>query len=187
MLTFRSFGAATVLAAALIVPALAQTPGQSTTDTSPATATKPADTMANPATKGPAGALHKVHGMWRSTDLVGATVYNDSGASIGTIENLLITGQGQVSHAIISVGGFLGMGNKLVEEPFTHLEFKLSANNRTAANGTHQERSSTNAPASTTTKTSTDGMRNHSDYSVVLPGSTKASLEKMEAFTDEAK
>jgi hypothetical protein len=187
MLTFRSFGAATVLAAALIMPALAQTPAQSTTDTSPATGTRPADTMANPATKGPAGSLHKVHGMWRSTDLVGATVYNDSGASIGTIETLLITGQGQVSQAIISVGGFLGIGNKLVEEPFVHLELKQDANKRAAANGTLQEPSRTNAPANMTTKISADATTNQPDYSVVLPGSTKASLEKMKAFTDEAK
>ena len=187
MLTFRSFGAATVLAAALILPALAQTPAKSTTGTSPAAGTKPAHTMANTATKGPTGMLHKVHGMWRSTNLVGATVYNDSGHSIGTIENLLITGQGHVSQAIISVGGFLGMGNKLVEVPFTHLKFKLSVNNRTAANGTPQKSASTNAPANTTTKTSANAMRNRPNYSVVLPGSTKASLTKMKAFTYKAK
>ena len=55
-----------------------------------------------------------------------------------------------VIQAIVSVGGFLRMGNAFVEEPFAHLGFRLSANNRTAAHGTPQQPSSTNAPANMT-------------------------------------
>lgn len=207
MLTFRSFGAAAVLAAALAMPAFAQTaPKPATTPpaagAAPATmpapapaATAPANTTApmpakNTAMKGPTGTLHKVHGMWRSTNLVGATVYNNSGQSIGTIENMLIRSKGKVSQAVISVGGFLGIGSKLVEVSFNQLKFKPSVNNRTAPMATNTAATppaatapASTAPAATATNASARPPKVRVNYSVVLPGSTKATLTKMPAFT----
>lgn len=46
---------------------------------------------------------------WRATDIVGATVYNDTGDDIGKIEDLIVTSEGTVPYAVVSVGGFLGM------------------------------------------------------------------------------
>ncbi|GAB0115993.1 PRC-barrel domain-containing protein [Acidisoma sp. 7E03] len=76
----------------------------------------------------PSGTLTMSHGNWRSSELVGATVYNDDGKSIGTISDLLVSSDGQVSQAILSVGGFLGIGSKLVSEPFSKLKFVPSGN-----------------------------------------------------------
>ena len=76
--------------------------------------------------KAPNGALMKTHGAWRSTSLVGATVYNDKGVSIGTVDDLLVSPDGGVQTVVISVGGFLGIGSKLVEAPFKSMRFAPS-------------------------------------------------------------
>ena len=47
---------------------------------------------------------------WRATALIGAVVYNDAGEEIGQLDDLIITESDTVPYAVISVGGFLGMG-----------------------------------------------------------------------------
>jgi hypothetical protein len=42
----------------------------------------------------PNGSLTKTYDDWRSSELVGATVYNAQGSSIGTVNNLLISSDG---------------------------------------------------------------------------------------------
>jgi sporulation protein YlmC with PRC-barrel domain len=57
--------------------------------------------------------------------LVGATVYNDKGDSVGSIDDVLMAQDGDKAQtAIISVGGFLGMGSKLVSVPFDKLKIE---------------------------------------------------------------
>lgn len=46
---------------------------------------------------------------WRATDIIGATVYNDAGDEIGELQDMIITSDGTVPYAVVSVGGFLGM------------------------------------------------------------------------------
>ena len=52
------------------------------------------------------------HNDWRSSKLDGASVYNEQGTSIGTIDDMLLNSEGKVSNVVLSVGGFLGMGSK---------------------------------------------------------------------------
>ena len=66
------------------------------------------------------------HNAWRSTKLDGATIYNDQGNNIGTIDDMLLDSQGKVSNVVLSVGGFLGMGSRYVEVPFSKLKFEPS-------------------------------------------------------------
>ena len=57
--------------------------------------------------------------------LVGATVYNDKNQSVGSIDDVLMSqGQDTAQTAVISVGGFLGMGSKLVSVPFDKLKIE---------------------------------------------------------------
>ena len=107
------------------------------------------------------GALQMSHDAWRSTKLDGAAVYNDQGTSIGTIDDMLLDSQGKVSNVVLSVGGFLGMGSRYVEVPFSKLKFEPSKGN---------------------TATAGSAVANH-DYSIVLPEVTKDALGKMTAFT----
>ena len=46
-------------------------------------------------------------------------VYDPSDAKIGAISDVLVSQDGQVSAFIVSVGGFLGIGEKDVAVPFT--------------------------------------------------------------------
>lgn len=46
---------------------------------------------------------------WRATEIIGAPVYDDAGDEIGTLQDMIITANGTVPYAVVSVGGFLGM------------------------------------------------------------------------------
>ena len=100
-----------VVSALIAAPVLAQQP------VPPAApgATVPAPGPASPGIA--AGRLGKTDGGWRSSRIVGATVYNDSNQSIGTVDDLIVGQDGKMSTAVISVGGFLGIGRKLVRVP----------------------------------------------------------------------
>lgn len=47
-------------------------------------------------------------------ELLGATVYDAAGDSIGSINDLVLAGDSEVSSAIIDIGGFLGMGTHTI-------------------------------------------------------------------------
>jgi sporulation protein YlmC with PRC-barrel domain len=53
----------------------------------------------------------------RASKLMGAAVYNEQEEKVGTIDDFIITPDRSVSYAILSVGGFLGLGGRLVAIP----------------------------------------------------------------------
>ncbi|GJL72869.1 MAG: hypothetical protein NMNS01_20680 [Nitrosomonas sp.] len=55
--------------------------------------------------------------------MIGKDVVNQEGEDVGSIENMLITDTDNVQYAILSVGGFLGLGEKLVAVPLNNLQF----------------------------------------------------------------
>ena len=58
-----------------------------------------------------------------ASTLCSDSVVNPSGESLGKIEELMIDlGSGRVAYAVLSFGGFLGMGNKLFAVPFGALD-----------------------------------------------------------------
>jgi hypothetical protein len=60
---------------------------------------------------------------WRGSKLLGAEVRNDKGEKIGKLDDVIVTANGQLSIAIIEVGGFLGIGAHLVAIPVRQLQF----------------------------------------------------------------
>lgn len=60
---------------------------------------------------------------YRSTKVVGSSVLNDAGETIGEIEDVLISNDGKHPFAILSIGGFLGMGTHLIAVPYDTLVF----------------------------------------------------------------
>ena len=60
----------------------------------------------------------------RSSKLIGMTVYNDRNEKIGTIDDIMLPAAGGEVTAVISVGGFLGIGEKLIKVPLSHVHFK---------------------------------------------------------------
>ena len=62
-------------------------------------------------------------GDWRASKVVGLNVYNEKNENVGSINDLLMDKSGGVKAAVISVGGFLGMGARLVALPFDKVKF----------------------------------------------------------------
>jgi hypothetical protein len=58
----------------------------------------------------------------RATDFIGTHVYNESEENIGLVDDLMIGGDNCVGYAILSIGGFLGLGRLLVAVRFDRLE-----------------------------------------------------------------
>ena len=84
--------------------AFAQTP-TATTDKADTASKADTATTASPSS---------FQGDWRASKVAGLSVYNDKNESIGSINDLLMDKSGSVKAAVISVGGFLGVGAKEV-------------------------------------------------------------------------
>lgn len=62
-------------------------------------------------------------GQVRASKVIGSSVYNDHNDKIGTVDDILMGKDNQPATAVISVGGFLGIGSKLVSVPYDKLQF----------------------------------------------------------------
>ena len=61
---------------------------------------------------------------YRTSKVVGSTVVNEANETVGTIDDLIVTPGEKVPFAVLSAGGFLGMGTKYVVVPFSSLQVK---------------------------------------------------------------
>lgn len=59
----------------------------------------------------------------RASMITGSYVYNSAEENIGLIDDLMIGDDNRVEYAILSIGGFLGLGSHLVAVPFGSLAF----------------------------------------------------------------
>jgi sporulation protein YlmC with PRC-barrel domain len=59
---------------------------------------------------------------WLASDIYKADVYDNSEDKIGTVTDLIMDNTGTVTTAVVSVGGFLGVGAKDVAVPFNALK-----------------------------------------------------------------
>jgi sporulation protein YlmC with PRC-barrel domain len=84
------------------------------------------------------GEVSKYRRTLGATTLVGDTVVDPAGTSIGKIEELMIdVVTGRVAYAVLSFGGFLGMGNKLFALPWASVTVD-ETNKRFVANVTRE-------------------------------------------------
>jgi sporulation protein YlmC with PRC-barrel domain len=58
----------------------------------------------------------------RASKLIGAPVYNAQNEHIGDVSDLYLSKQSQIVSVVIQVGGFLGIGGKLVSVPMDKLQ-----------------------------------------------------------------
>lgn len=115
----------------------APAPAPSVTDPAPTPAPSPSeDSAAAPAPSSTDSAAAKDSGNfsttqaadeWRSSKLVGLSVYNQANERIGDINDLILGPDGKISKAVIGVGGFLGMGEKLVALDFADIQLNRDA------------------------------------------------------------
>ena len=67
------------------------------------------------------------HALVRSSQLVGSSVKNPEGKSLGTIKDVMIDlTANDVNYVAVAFGGFLGLGDKLFAVPLASLESRLN-------------------------------------------------------------
>jgi hypothetical protein len=67
--------------------------------------------------------VQKVAAGYRASKVIGSSVLNDANETIGKIDDLLVTHDGKEPYAVLSIGGFLGMGTHLVVIRYDNLKF----------------------------------------------------------------
>ncbi|MEA2922280.1 MAG: hypothetical protein QOF07_2243 [Bradyrhizobium sp.] len=148
---FAKYMTAGLAASALLASvAFAQTPSSSTDRPSTAAATASSDSS--------------FQGTWRTSKMVGLSVYNDANESIGSVNDLLADKSGNIKAVVIGVGGFLGVGEHLVAIPFDKVKWvtepvaytgTASTTSTRPASTTTTGAANPNAPAGSTSTTST--------------------------------
>ncbi|MFH5924217.1 PRC-barrel domain-containing protein [Roseomonas xinghualingensis] len=81
----------------------------------------------------------------RASRIIGSTVYNERNESIGSVDDLIMPQGNSSPMVVVSVGGFLGIGAKLVAVPLSDLRWSAADNRWTIAGATKE--SLTSLPA----------------------------------------
>jgi hypothetical protein len=123
---------------------MAQTGATHSTTTAPATGTPGNTANTTPHDRNP---VMTQAGEARASKVIGSSVYNDHDEKVGSIDDLLIGTDGKMN-AVLSVGGFLGMGTKYVEVPYSSLTFgntQRDSDNKVVLKGATKESLKTQA------------------------------------------
>ena len=67
--------------------------------------------------------VQKLAAGYRASKVIGSSVVNDANETIGKIDDLLVSSDSKQPYAVLSVGGFRGMGTRLVVVPYDTLKF----------------------------------------------------------------
>lgn len=109
--------AASLIVVSIALPVMAQSPATHAAAAANAPATAGNPTGRRYPKQSERNAVMTGNGGMRASKMIGSSVYNDHDQKIGSIDDLVI-GNDKALHAVVSVGGFLGMDSKLVEVPF---------------------------------------------------------------------
>jgi sporulation protein YlmC with PRC-barrel domain len=124
-----SYGTMIAATALIAWPVLAQTTGSNPAPPPPGMTPSHSASPNTPASNMGAGAAvpkyftasHQV----RVSKVIGSSVYDDQNQSIGSIDDVLMgDNDRKADTVVISVGGFLGIGSKLVSVPFDQLKIE---------------------------------------------------------------
>ncbi|HZJ11150.1 MAG TPA: DUF4142 domain-containing protein, partial [Methyloceanibacter sp.] len=117
---------------------------------------------------------------WTAQALIGKTVLNTSGQTLGEINNVILNEKGKVVAVTIGVGGFLGLGEKDVGVPFDALKFRSEeAMEKKAEAGSNDETKAEDKTAANEAVDTDDA--SHSDM-VVVVDATKEQLAAAPSF-----
>lgn len=59
----------------------------------------------------------------RASKVIGNSVINEDQETVGEIEDILVSSDGRQPYAVLSIGGFLGMGSHMIVLPYETLKF----------------------------------------------------------------
>ncbi len=125
-----------IAAALLASTAMAQTP--TTTTTKPEVSS--------------AGVTQSYKGQWRAYKMIGLDVYNQNNEKLGDISELLTDQTGKIQTAVLGVGGFLGVGERMVAVSFDQLKFVNQPIEAKMASGTQTSTTPATTGAATTAR-----------------------------------
>jgi hypothetical protein len=66
--------------------------------------------------------VQKLAAGYRASKVIGSSITNDANETIGKIDDLLVSSDGKDPYAVLSIGGFLGVGSHLVAVPLRQPE-----------------------------------------------------------------
>ena len=65
----------------------------------------------------------------RVSKIIGTDVVNSKGEKIGDVEDIVLDAKGNVAYAVVSTGGFLGMGDKMHAVPWSAIRTTTGTDN----------------------------------------------------------
>jgi ribosomal 30S subunit maturation factor RimM len=132
-----------------------------------------ASTQTNTGTKDTAypSTTTQAEGEYSAYTLVGVNVYNQGNEKVGEIKDILLAKSGKADKVILSVGGFLGVGERYVAIPFDQIKW-VDEPVRSASNDAR-----TTTAAATTTSSTRKWYPDHALYNA-----TKDQLKAMPEF-----
>jgi len=126
-----------------MAPALAQTGPGSTPSTPPSSTPDKSEPMPDKAMpkatpdasiEAPGSKLSPTSmGEHRASHLLNASIKNGAGETVGDVNDLLLDSGGKITHVIVGVGGFLGIGERDVALKFDQVQLTRDSNNRLTA------------------------------------------------------
>ena len=63
----------------------------------------------------------KVATGFRASKVIGSSVVNEAGDTVGKVDDIIIGQEGKTPFVVLAVGGFLGIGDKLIVMPYEQL------------------------------------------------------------------
>ncbi len=117
---------------------------------------------------------------WTAQALIGRTVQNERGQTLGEVNNVILNEKGKVVAVTIGVGGFLGLGEKDVGVPFDALKFRSEKAMEKKAEADSKDETKAEDKTAATEAVDTDDA-SHSDM-VIVVDATKEQLEAAPTF-----
>ncbi len=64
----------------------------------------------------------KISTGYRASKVIGSPVVNEAGDTVGKVDEIIVGPDGKAPFVVLSVGGFLGIGDKLVALPYEQMK-----------------------------------------------------------------
>jgi sporulation protein YlmC with PRC-barrel domain len=125
-LNMRALRASSVVAATALL--MVATPGH-TQSKQPAESNPTGVQSKSTTTQSAAKGIHRVESkeqlvQWQGSQLIGAKVEDGNGKSLGKIEDVMVDSSGRIPYAVLSFGGFLGVGDKWFAIPWNAIQIE---------------------------------------------------------------
>jgi hypothetical protein len=133
-------------------------------------------------------------GYWQGSQIIGAKVEDPSGKNIGKIEDVMVDASGGVPFAILSFGGFMGIGDKWYAVPWNAMQIERDRDSRDVKRVVMDVSKETleRAPSFTQdrwpdtrdSQWSRDTQKYWSDTSITMAVKSKLAAEKLSTLTN---